>query len=332
MIEINGLQKSFGELTVLESINIQINDGDIYGLVGKSGAGKSTLLNCINGLETYDGGSLKVNEVEVSNLNKKELQYFRKDIAMIFQDFALMSRKTVYDNIAFPMKCWKYDKKQIDARVRELAEIVGISDKLWQKPEQLSGGQKQRVAIARALSMEPKILLCDEATSALDPTTTNSILQLLKQINERIGITIVIVTHQMDVVKKICKNISLLQKGHIVVSGPVDKLFLSQPTELRLFMDDEDLVPTYDGVNLQIMFFGDDDSKSILSAIAKDLNIEFSVVGGKVERYQDRHIGTFIINFDNENIQMVKDYLDNHHIIWHEYKDVIETVEEEGTC
>ncbi len=168
MIEIKGLQKSFGDLEVLQDINLTINDGEIYGLVGKSGAGKSTLLRCINGLEKYTNGSIKVDGVEVKDLDRKRMRYFRKDVSMIFQHFPMISRKTVYENIAFPMRCWKYDKATIDKKVKELAELVGISSKLYEKPGNLSGGQKQRVAIARALSMEPKILLSDEATSALD--------------------------------------------------------------------------------------------------------------------------------------------------------------------
>ena len=236
MIEIKGLQKSFGDLMVLENIDLQINDGEIYGLVGRSGAGKSTLLRCINGLETYTEGSIKVDNTEVKDLSVKEMRDFRKNVSMIFQHFPMLSRKTVYENIAFPMRCWKYDKKVIDQRVKELAELVGISDKLNQRPRQLSGGQKQRVAIARALSMEPKILLSDEATSALDPVTTRSILKLLRDINEKLGITIIVVTHQMSVIKDICEKVTLLDKGKLVVSGKVDEMFLNQPEELKTFL------------------------------------------------------------------------------------------------
>lgn len=210
MIEITNLEKNFGDLEVLKKINLKIMDGEIYGLVGVSGAGKSTLLRCINGLESYSNGSLKVNGTEVKDLDKKQKKIFQKNIGMIFQHFPMLTRKTVYDNIAFPMKCWKYGKKEIDQRVKELAEIVGITDKLGEKPANLSGGQKQRVAIARALSMNPKILLSDEATSALDPKTTQSILALLKEINEKLGITIIIVTHQMEVVRQVCQKVSLL--------------------------------------------------------------------------------------------------------------------------
>lgn len=333
MIEIAGLKKSFGELDVLEDINLTIEDGDIYGLVGKSGAGKSTLLRCINGLETYDSGSIKINGVEVSNLDKMGMRLLRKEVAMIFQHFPLMSRKTVYENIAFPMQCWKYEKKQIDAKVRELSEVVGITEKLDQKPHTLSGGQKQRVAIARALTMEPKILLSDEATSALDPSTTQSILRLLREINERLGITIIVVTHQMAVVRKVCKNVSLLQRGQIVAAGRVEKLFLNQPEELRAFIGDQNAIPTQEGVNLKIMLLDGDESKAILSIMAQDLKIPFSVVGGKMERYRDKHLGSVIVNIREEYIPGVKDYLNAHGVIWHSFEslaDENDDQEEEG--
>lgn len=206
MIAIKNLQKSFGSNEVLKDINITIQDGEIYGLIGVSGAGKSTLLRCINGLESYDGGSLRIDETEVSQLNHQELRKLRSKIGMIFQQFLLMERMTVYHNIAFPLKCWGKSKQEIDARVNELLSLVELEDKRDAKPRELSGGQKQRVAIARALAMNPRILLCDEATSALDPNITTSILQLLKRINQELGLTIIVVTHQMDVVKQVCEG------------------------------------------------------------------------------------------------------------------------------
>ena len=259
MIEVKNLRKNFGPLDVLKDINLEIQDGEIYGLVGKSGAGKSTLLRCVNGLESYSAGSLKVNGVEVKDLDKNGLRMLRKDIGMIFQQFPMMTRKTVFENIAFPMKCWKYNKTEIKSRVEELAEIVGIADKLKEKPTTLSGGQKQRVAIARALSMNPKILLSDEATSALDPTTTKAILNLLFEINQRLGITILVVTHQMEVVRQICGRMSLLENGEMTLSGEVDKLFLSGSSMLRQFLGEETAAPQQ-GVNLRIMLLDDDHS------------------------------------------------------------------------
>ena len=322
MIEITGLQKSFGNLDVLENINMVIKDGDIYGLVGKSGAGKSTLLRCINGMETYTKGSLKVDGVEVNSLDKQKMRYFRKNVAMIFQHFPLMSRKTVYENIAFPMRCWKYDKKHIYDKVTELSEIVGINDKLREKPNTLSGGQKQRVAIARALAMDPNILLSDESTSALDPTTTHAILQLLNEINEKLGITIIVVTHQMSVVREVCHNVSLLEKGKLVVSGKVEEIFLNQPDKLRRFIGEEDLFPTSEGVNLQIMLLDDSNSRSILSLMAQELRVNFGLVNCKMERYRDKHLGTLIVNFSNDDLPRVCNYLTSKDIIWHAYQEL----------
>ena len=206
MIEIKNLKKVWDGDTdpVLNDINLTIQDGEIYALVGRSGAGKSTLLRCINGLTSYQEGSVTVNGVEIKDLDDKEMREMRRHMGMIFQQFSLLERDTVYNNVALPMKCWGYSKEEIDKKVMELLDLVGLTEKKNAKPRNLSGGQKQRVAIARALTMEPNILLCDEATSALDPKTTNSILDLLMEINERIGITVIIVTHQMEVVRKAC--------------------------------------------------------------------------------------------------------------------------------
>ena len=210
MIEITNVEKHFGDVQVLKDINIHINQGEIYGLIGHSGAGKSTLLRCINGLETYTGGSVKVKDREVKELNPRELREFRKDLGMIFQNFNLMSRKNVFDNIALPLEVWGADKTEIKEKVEKLLTLVGLSEKRNAKPSALSGGQKQRVAIARALALDPAILLCDEATSALDPKTTKDILSLLLKINEQMGITIVIVTHQMEVIKEVCQRVALI--------------------------------------------------------------------------------------------------------------------------
>lgn len=320
MIEIKGLQKSFDDLMVLENIDLQINDGEIYGLVGRSGAGKSTLLRCINGLETYTEGSIKVDNTEVKDLSVKEMRDFRKNVSMIFQHFPMLSRKTVYENIAFPMRCWKYDKKVIDQRVHELAELVGISDKLKQRPGQLSGGQKQRVAIARALSMEPKILLSDEATSALDPVTTRSILKLLRDINEKLGITIIVVTHQMSVIKDICEKVTLLDKGKLVVSGKVDEMFLNQPEELKTFLGEEQIQIKDGGVNVQIMLSEDTGSSLIISQMSRDLGIDLKIVNGEMERYRDKYLGSLIINFPDEHQKEVEQYLENTDVIWRYYE------------
>ncbi len=319
MIKIEGLQKSFGDLTVLENINLEIQDGEIYGLVGKSGAGKSTLLRCINGLEDYSVGSIEVDGVEVRELDKKGLRNYRKDVSMIFQHFPMLGRKTVYENIAFPMRCWKYNKTEIDRKVRELADLVGIADKLEERPGNLSGGQKQRVAIARALSMDPKLLLSDEATSALDPVTTKSILKLLRDINEKLGITIIIVTHQMSVVKEVCEKMTLLENGRLVLSGEVDKLFLDQPESLRRFLGSEQLQVDHEGINIQIMLDEKEKSRSIVSEMSRDLGMDFLIINSEMSQYRDKYLGYLIVNFA-ERKEDVEAYLNSKDIIWRYYE------------
>ncbi len=321
MIEIKNLSKKFEDIEVLKNINLNIRDGDIHGLVGVSGAGKSTLLRCINGLINYDSGSISVDGVVIDGLNNKELRHLQKEIAMIFQHFQLMSRKSVYENIAFPMKCWRYSKDEIEKTVMELSEIVGIQDKLNQKPNTLSGGQKQRVAIARALAMNPRILLCDEATSALDPITTQSILELLKRINEQLNVTIILVTHQMSVVREICDNVSLLENGELVDSGPVEKIFLEQPYSFRKFLGEKIVIPKT-GKNLQIRLFDDNKSKYILSKIGRELGVDYTMISGKMEQYGNRKLGIIVLNFKESDIGKVESYLTENGISWKEYEDI----------
>lgn len=319
MIVIKNLQKSFGDLHVLEDIDLTIEDGEIYGLVGKSGAGKSTLLRCINGMESYSMGSILVDDIEVKELDRKGLKKFRKDVAMIFQHFPMMSRKTVYENIAFPMRCWKYSKKDIDKKVKELAELVGITDKLNERPGNLSGGQKQRVAIARALSMDPKILLSDEATSALDPVTTRSILKLLRDINEKLGITIIVVTHQMSVIKDICQKVTLLENGKLVISGEVEKLFMDQPEELKTFLGEESLAIEHEGVNVQLVL-SDEESKTMVSKMSRALDMDFVVLSGEMTRYRDKDLGFLVVNFEESKRQAVEEYLNKQKVVWRYYE------------
>ncbi|MBI6872325.1 ATP-binding cassette domain-containing protein [Clostridium aciditolerans] len=322
MIVINNLKKKFGSLSVLEDINLTIETGRIYGLVGRSGAGKSTLLRCINGLETYDEGSLLVDGIEVKSLKYEEAREFKKDIGMIFQQFSLLSRMNVYENISFPMKCWKYPKNKIDKRVRELAEIVGISDKLNFKPSQLSGGQKQRVAIARALSMDPKILLCDEATSALDPKTAKSIVSLLNQINRQLGITIVMVTHQMSVLKSSCEEISILENGKIAESGLVEDIFLKQPRALINLIGDKDNVIFSKGVNIKILLSKNIYDKPIITKMSRELQIDFIIADGKLEKYKDSVMGSVIVNVSENDSSKVMKYLDSNNVKWSLYNSI----------
>ena len=228
-IEIQHLTKKFiqkqQEIVALNDINLQIEKADIYGIIGMSGAGKSTLVRCLNYLERPDEGEIIIEERKLSSLSEKELRKERSEIAMIFQHFNLLMQKNVIDNVCFPLRLQKVSKKDSYGKARELLAIVGLEDKEKAYPSQLSGGQKQRVAIARALASSPKILLCDEATSALDPQTTESILKLLRQINQDMGITVVIITHQMNVVQEICNKVAIIEGGNLVEEGPVEQVF-----------------------------------------------------------------------------------------------------------
>jgi ABC transporter. len=216
-------------ITALKNINLEINDGEIFGIMGLSGAGKSSLIRCINRLEEPTEGTIEINGQDIMSLNNKELREMRKKIGMIFQHFNLLSNKTVYENIAFPMEISGVSKDVIDKRIKELLDMVGLADKKDSYPSQLSGGQKQRVGIARALANGPTLLLSDEATSALDPQTTSQILSLLKEINKRLNLTIIVITHQMDVIKEICDRVAVLNAGELVEVGNVVDIF-SQPS------------------------------------------------------------------------------------------------------
>lgn len=317
MIEISNLQKFYGDTEVLRDINVEIDKGDIYGLLGVSGAGKSTLLRCINGLESYEAGSLKVNDVEVKKLNEKELRAFRKNIGMIFQQFSLLERKTVYENVALPMECWGYKKQDIDKKVKELLELVELGDKIKSKPRELSGGQKQRVAIARALTLDPQILLCDEATSALDPSITNSILELLKKINKELGITIVVVTHQMDVVKQMCNKMAILSKGNLEAKGKVEDIFLDKPKVLEELLGElKDNVIPKKGINIEIIERENIQKGSLLSSLAIDTKVKYSLIWGGTDKYRDKILGSFIINIKNDDKSKIINYLNEKHIEW----------------
>ena len=231
IIEVQDLSKTFvtkeARVEALRNINFSVEEGDIYGIIGMSGAGKSTLVRCLNYLEVPTQGTVTVEGQELGKLSTKELRQLRSSISMIFQGFHLLMQRTVLDNVCFPLTLQRgrYSKEEIRKKAESLLEIVGLSEKAGSYPAQLSGGQKQRVAIARALASDPKILLCDEATSALDPQTTQSILQLLRRINEQTGITIVIITHQMSVVREICRHVAIVENGEIVENGPVEDIF-----------------------------------------------------------------------------------------------------------
>ena len=320
MIEVNGLGKNFGELQVLDDISLIVERGDVFGIVGHSGAGKSTLLRCLNGLEGYSRGSVKVMGQEVCELDDHSLKELRKDMGMIFQNFSLMNRKNVYENIMFPLEVWGVPKKDAEKRVLDLLDLVGLTEKKNEKIRNLSGGQKQRIGIARALALEPKILLCDEATSALDPKTTISILELLMDINKKLGVTIIVVTHQMEVVKMVCNKVVILDGGKVVASGDTDSLFLAPGEELRkLITDDYAVIPS--GTNIRLMFPREIANESIITGMARELDTNFSVVGGRIERYRETVMGFLIINVSDEDLERVICWLSDFGMFWEVMKN-----------
>ena len=308
MIEFKKVYKSYNDVEALKDISLSIRDGEIFGLVGKSGAGKSTLLRTINQLEKIDSGDILIDGKSVCSLKGKELRLIRKKIGMIFQNFSLMETQTVYQNIALPLKCVHCSKSTIDKKVHELAQLVDIEDKLNKKPRELSGGQKQRVAIARALALDPSILLCDEATSALDPVTTKSILELLKTINRKTKITIVIVTHQMEVIKEACSRIAVIHQGNLLEVGATEDLFLSSSQALATLVQEEEILPQT-GKNIKLFFPKDFTSDSLITKMARQLDIDFSICWGKLEKFQDTVLGSLIINVSLNDFDAVLAYL-----------------------
>lgn len=323
MIKITNLYKSFDNSKVLNDISLSINRGTIYGLIGRSGSGKSTLLRCINGLERYDSGSLVVDGIDVKSLSETEARNFKKSIGMIFQQFSLLERLSVYDNIALPLRCWKYKNSYINKKVKELLEIVEIPEKMMVRPKELSGGQKQRVAIARALSMDPKVLLCDEATSALDPKTSKSIIGLLKKINKEIGITIIVVTHEMSVLRSCCEEMAIIEQGKIAVRGNVKHIFSQQPQALKNLIGKSEVLLPKEGINIKILLSNKTYTQPIITRMARELQVDFVVLGGEMDRYQNSILGSVIINAGNKEAEKIECYLSEHGLQWSEiqYED-----------
>ncbi|MCK9257546.1 MAG: methionine ABC transporter ATP-binding protein [Sulfurospirillaceae bacterium] len=315
MINIKDLNKSFHSLPVLKGINLEINEGEIFAIVGHSGAGKSTLLRCINGLEGFDSGEVEVFGYKLSNISSKELRSLRKKMGMIFQNFALASQKTVFQNIALPLQIHGFSKEESKKRVDELLELVGLSDKALVYPNTLSGGQKQRVAIARALALSPKVLLSDEATSALDPKTTNDVLELLRTINKELGITIVVVTHEMDVVKKIASRALLLEDGNILGEGDVKDLFLNPNSNMKKFLGEEEYLPQ-SGENIKLYFPKSVAKERFITKMARELDIDFSIVWGKLERLGDDVLGHLVINIEHKDEKIAIEYLSKSSVNW----------------
>jgi len=325
MIEIKNLTKTYfskdREVKAVDHVSITIHDGEIFGIVGYSGAGKSSLLRCINLLERPTSGKITVDGVDLTKLDSKKLRQARLKIGMIFQHFNLVSQKTVAENIAFALKASKTPKNKIEKRVDELLDMVGLADKKDVYPGQLSGGQKQRVGIARALANNPKVLLCDEATSALDPTTTKSILNLLKKINKELNITIVIITHEMDVVKEICHRMAIMENGRIVEQGNVYDIFASPKEQLtKEFIQS---VVSFDlpnatlrlvkGTLVKLLFKGEVAGEGLVSETLKKFQINGNFLHGSIEYIQERPLGIFIMELtgDHEEINKAIHYIEH---------------------
>ena len=318
MIKLENVCKSFGDLQVLKDISFEIQDHEIYGIIGQSGAGKSTLLRCINGLEDYQSGTISVDGTVVSLEDKKKLHLLQKEMGMIFQNFNLLERLDVYDNVALPMKFWgiRTNTSEAKEKIEGLIELVGLSDKVHARPRELSGGQKQRVAIARALVLDPKILLCDEATSALDPAITRGILDLLSKINKELGITIIVVTHQMEVVKQICQKVAFIKNGRVLQIGKPEELFIRPAKEIKAFLhEDSDLLPE-EGINIQLFFTDESSDEPVISQMARKLNIDFSISWAKLEDFRSNVYGSLVINVKEEDKDKVIEYLDGVKVLW----------------
>ncbi|MEW9700494.1 methionine ABC transporter ATP-binding protein [Paenibacillus sp. SI8] len=312
MIHIENLQKVYedvpGRIPAIQQIHLHIDRGEIYGIIGHSGAGKSTLLRCVNMLERPSSGTILIDGEEMTLLDARQLQTKRRKIGMIFQHFNLLASATVADNIAFPLKLAGMSKTDISARIQELLELVGLQDHAHKYPNQLSGGQKQRVGIARALANRPDILLCDEATSALDPQTTNSILALLLDINKKLGITILLITHEMQVIRAICDRVAVMENGLIVETGKVldvflkpqhavTKDFVGQVSDFRGGGENEDtlLQTSTRGTLLRITYIGAKTYEPILFETVKSTSVSFAILQGTISSMKHVPYGQLLV-------------------------------------
>lgn len=319
MIYINNANKIYPNgLHAVKNINLHISKGDIFGIIGLSGAGKSSLIRLLNRLEEPTSGEIIIDGINITTLNKKELLEKRKKIGMIFQHFNLLSSRTVEENIAFSLEIANWNKKDIKNRVDELLELVELSDKKNSYPSQLSGGQKQRVAIARALANNPEILLSDEATSALDPKTTKSILELIKNIQKKLGLTVIMITHQMEVIRDICNKVAVMAHGEIVETGGVHHIFSAPQNSVtkelisHLPNDNEtivNLVKTAGKMIVKLKFLGSIAEEPIISQAIKKFNIDFSIIGGSIENLSTMQVGHLYIELSG-NIKEQNEAID----------------------
>ena len=326
MIEIRNLSKSFstadGVVDALRDVSLTIRDGDIYGIIGMSGAGKSTLVRCINMLERPTEGSVVINDRDIGQLTPAELREVRRSVSMIFQGFNLLMQRTCLKNICFPMELAGVKKADAVKRAKELLEIVGLPNKANAYPAQLSGGQKQRIAIARALASNPKVLLCDEATSALDPQTTHSILELIREINEKTGITVVIITHQMSVVEEICNRVAILDDGRVAEEGEVSDVF-SRPKSSaarKLVFPDSDPVSS-DERRIRVVFNGAVATNApLITRMAIDTQIVANILSASTKCIGNKMYGNMLLGIspDDATVQTAVDYLRGAEDVWAE--------------
>lgn len=306
-IEILHLRKVYpipeGEVVALDNISLSINKGDIYGIIGMSGAGKSTLIRCLNRLDHPSDGQIFIDGKNILAMNALELRATRRRMAMIFQQFNLLTQKTVAKNVRYPLEIAGVPKKQANDRVLELLRLVGLEQKANAYPSQLSGGQKQRVAIARALAGDPEMLLCDEATSALDPMTTQSILDLLQEINHRLGITVVLITHEMAVIRQICNRVAILDGGKLAEKGTVDEVFLHTKSAAgkRLFgilPEKEDPQPTESA--LRIVFDGESVEQPIISRVVRECGVDVNILSANINQFNHKAYGQMLISLPDQ--------------------------------
>lgn len=316
MIEIKNLSKSFktenGTVEALKDVSLTIDTGDIFGIIGMSGAGKSTLVRCINMLERPTSGTVLIDGQDIGSLNGRELREIRRNITMIFQSFNLLMQRNCLRNVCFPLELTGMKKAEAEKKAMELLEIVGLESKAKAYPSQLSGGQQQRVAIARALATKPKVLLCDEATSALDPKTTNSILELIRDINKKMGITVIIITHQMSVVENVCSNVAILDNGSVVETGSVSGVFASPRSAAgkRLVFPEstEDILISTPGERvIRAVFNGAATAGTpIIARMAIEHGIEANILAASTRTLGDKVYGNMLLGISKKGEQAEK--------------------------
>ncbi|MCZ2260478.1 methionine ABC transporter ATP-binding protein [Sporosarcina sp. G11-34] len=317
MIRLANVKKQFGlgaiSIAAVDDVSLDITKGEIFGVIGYSGAGKSTLIRLLNGLEMPTSGTIAIGGLEISSMTGKELREARQKVTMIFQHFNLLWSRTVKENIAFPLEIANVPKSERERKVAELIEIVGLSGRENAYPSELSGGQKQRVGIARALANDPEVLLCDEATSALDPETTDSILDLLTGINERLGLTIVLITHEMHVIRKICHRVAVMEAGKVVEMGnvldvfqspqePITKRFVSQITEpVEAKQAITHIIEEYpNGKLIKLVFVGERTEQPVLASLIRKFDVEINIVQGNISHTHGGAYGTLILHLNGE--------------------------------